>query len=161
MAEEAAASGLPEWIGHVATYLSAVGTGYVGGRIKDLVTDLNKALADINEATTLGERQLRLHAMGQTDQDGLAKVFTARSNLGDLIDGQFGTSHSGVIAALSMFTSALDVCDPGARVGLQLGQPADQKISELRNAQRSLRRAISGTRKGRLAKFIGRKAVAE
>lgn len=161
MAEGGDTSGWPEWLGHVVTYFSAVGTGFIGGRVKDLVGDINKALADIDEATTLAEQQLRLHALGKEDHDALAKVFTARSNLGTLIDRQFGRRHATILSALSLFSSTLDVCDPSSSSGHPVGQPADVVINNLRAAQQGLRTAICSTGKGRLAKFIGRKSVAD
>ncbi|WP_295226961.1 hypothetical protein [uncultured Brevundimonas sp.] len=153
------AGGSIELVGHIVTYLSAVGTGFFGGKVKDLVHDVNSALSDIDEAATLAERQLRLHHRGEKDPTGLVGVFTARSNLGLLIDRHFGRRYQNVVSGLATFSTALDKCDPESTDGVAYGCDAEAAIQEVRVAQRILRRAIRATFKGKIARMVGRKAA--
>lgn len=158
MAVEASSSAASV-VGHLITYFAAIGTGFLGGRIKDLVADMSAALNDVDDAASKAEKQLRLHALNQVDNVSLAEVFTARSHLGVILDRQFGRREKSVLDALVLFSDSLDCCDHTATGGLALGCDPTAEITKIRDNQQGLRHALSQTWQGKLAKFLGRKSL--
>ncbi|RZJ19088.1 MAG: hypothetical protein EON91_02525 [Brevundimonas sp.] len=145
--------------GHVLTYLAAVGTGFLGGRLKDMVADVNSAFDQVDEATSAGEHVLRMHAGSHHSPEAIANVFTLRSHLGVLLDRQFGKRERAIISALTLFSDSLDQCDPSSSGALQLGQDATGAVTAVRDAQQGLRAAIAKTRKAKFAAFVGKRSL--
>lgn len=148
-----------QWIGPFLAYIGAVGTTWLGGRLKDLVSNVGELTGKIDEATSKAETILFLRRKGRVEEDAVAALFTLESEIGLLVTGLFGRRTIEINRALELFNSAIDVCDAGASNGCQPGSDTGDAVRCVREAQKNLRSRVLRSRQGWLAKIVGRKAV--